>query len=75
MPCTGVAVASGFEIETLLPPPGDGGRSATGSPEPEPEQARWEADGGRRRSATRMVESSPEAGPYGHRRDTTTASV
>ena len=26
MPCTGVAVASGFEMETLLPPPGDGGR-------------------------------------------------
>ena len=29
MPCTGVAVASGFEMETLLPPPGDGGRSPT----------------------------------------------
>jgi hypothetical protein len=32
MPCTGVAVASGFEIETLLPPPGDGGRSARSLP-------------------------------------------
>lgn len=27
MPCTGVAVASGIEMETFFPPPGDGGRS------------------------------------------------
>jgi hypothetical protein len=29
MPLTGVAVASRFEMETLLPPPSDGGRYPT----------------------------------------------